>query len=157
MMIHKSFIAVAVLLSLVGFCSCEHKPAHLQLSEEMVDIGTVLMTDEPKAFDVELRNTGDEELVISEVETTCHCTTVDYPKEPIKGGRSVTLHLTFSGKDFFPSEMTREVKIYSNSEDSPTSFYFKVKVVSPNVASDSSGTSFIVPGTASLYFAHPLG
>lgn len=140
MMIHKSFFTVAVSLCLIGLCSCEHKPAHLQLGEEMVDIGTVLMTDDPKAFEVELRNTGDDELIISDVETTCHCTTVDYPKDPIKGGRSVTLHLTFSAKEFFPSEMTREVKIYSNSDDSPTSFYFKVKVLSPNVASDTCGT-----------------
>lgn len=133
------FVALTLVLS-TCFCSCEHKPAHLEVSDEVIDIGTVLTTDEPKAFDVELRNTGDEELVISEIETTCHCTTVDYPQEPVKGGHNITVHLTFSGKEFFPSEMTREVKIFSNTEDSPTSFYFKVKVISPNVASDTCGT-----------------
>ena len=133
------FVALTFVLC-TCFCSCEHKPAHLEVSDEVIDIGTVLTTDEPKAFEVKLRNTGDEELVISEIETTCHCTTVDYSQEPVRGGHSITLHLTFSGKEFFPSEMTREVKIFSNTEDSPTSFYFKVKVISPNVASDTCGT-----------------
>ena len=135
-----AFLVTMVTVLCTGFCSCEHKPAHLELSDDMVYIGTVLMTDEPKAFEVELRNTGDEDLIITNVETTCHCTTADYPQEPIKGGKSATLHLTFSGKDFFPSEMTREVQIFNNTEDSPKSFYFKVKVVSPNIASDTCGT-----------------
>jgi hypothetical protein len=140
MSIRRFIPALLVTVLFTGLYSCEKKPAHLELGEEMVDIGSVLMTDEPKAFEVKVRNSGDEDLVISNVETTCNCTTVDYPQEPIKGGRSVTLHLTFSGKEFFPSEMTREVKIYSNSEDSPTLLYFKVKVLSPNVANDSCGT-----------------
>ena len=135
-----AFLVTMVTVLCTGFCSCEHKPAHLELSDDIVDIGTVLMTDEPKAFEVELLNTGDEDLIITNVETTCHCTTADYPQDPIKGGKSATLHLTFSGKDFFPSEMTREVQIFNNTEDSPKSFYFKVKVVSPNIASDTCGT-----------------
>ena len=140
MMRRVAFLVTVVIILCTGFCSCEHKPAHLELSEELIDIGTVLTTDDPKAFEVEVRNTGDEDLVITNVETTCHCTTADYPQEPIKGGHRATLHLTFSGKDFFPSEMTREVQIFNNTEDSPKSFYFKVKVVSPNIASDSCGT-----------------
>jgi hypothetical protein len=125
----------------VAFCSCERRPACLELSKEMMDIGTVKISDAPHAFTLEVSNSGTEELVIERVETSCHCTTVNFPKAPIKGGCSAQLKLTFSGKDFFPSEMTREVKIYSNSKDSPATFYFKVKVVSDNVVNDSCGTS----------------
>ena len=137
--LQKAILAVwaVLLLGSCGSASRSNEPPCLELSVDSIDIGAVASTDEPKAFDIELRNTGGQDLVITDIETTCNCTTVDYPKEPIKGGRSATLHLTFSGKNFFPSKMVREVLIYSNDEDSPKAFYFKVTVMPPNLISDS--------------------
>ena len=140
-------ILVAWSVLLLGSCNStpsSNEPPCLELSVDSIDIGTVVVTDEPKAFDVELRNTGGQDLVITNIETTCNCTTVDYLKEPIKSGRSVTLHLTFSGKDFFPSKMVREVQIFSNDESSPKSFYFRVTVAPPKLldSCDVYKTSF---------------
>ena len=125
-----------LLLFSCGFAAQSNEPPCLELSADSMDIGSVRIDEEPRAFDIELRNTGGQDLIITNIETSCHCTTVDYPREPIKGGRSATLHLTFSAKDFFPSDVLREVQIFSNTADSPKLFYFKVKVAPQKVSGD---------------------
>lgn len=136
----KNLFLISSLLAVILFSACSHKPARLVLPDEPVDIGMVLITGDPVTFDVDLRNDGDDKLIIERVETTCNCTTVDYPTDSIPAGGSAVMHVTFSAKDFFPSEMTREIQIFTNTEASPQSFFFKVKVDYGTLKSDSCET-----------------
>lgn len=96
-----------------------------------VELDTVFKADPVRTFDVECRNDGDEPLVIDTVETSCHCTTVEYPHKPIKGGSTFVLHVTFDASGYLPSEVINEVKLYSNSADSPHTFFYKAQVAYP--------------------------
>lgn len=138
----KKQLSVFLLFVVVCFSACCHseKPAQLVFSQDSIDLGTVIIGDDPKLFDVEIYNKGSQKLIINKVETTCDCTTVEFPHDSIEGGGSAVMHVSFDGKDFFPSEMVRDIQVFSNSEDSPQTFYFKVKVQYGSARNDQCGT-----------------
>ena len=43
----------------------------------------------------EVKNISKEDLVILDVKSGCHCTVVDWSKEPIPPGKSGSIHITF--------------------------------------------------------------
>ena len=42
-----------------------------------------------------VKNVSDEDLFILNVKSGCHCTVVDWPKEPLKPGQSGTIKITY--------------------------------------------------------------
>lgn len=138
----KIFQYLLLFLLLASFMACRHevKPATLVFSPDSVDLGTVVIGDSVVTFDVEIQNKGDRKLFISKVESSCGCTTVDYPQDSIDGGKSGIMHVTFSSKDFYPSQMIREIEVYSNDATSPQTFYFKVKVQYGSARNNQCGT-----------------
>lgn len=59
-------------------------------------------------------NTGDADLIISNASGSCGCTVPDYPKEPIKPGKSSKMKVTFdsNGK---PGKQQKSVTIVANT------------------------------------------
>lgn len=138
----KIFQYLLLFLLLASFMACHHevKPATLVFSPDSVDLGTVIIGDSVTTFDIEIQNKGDRKLFINKVESSCDCTTVDYPQDSIDGGTSVIMHVTFNSKDFYPSEMIREIEVYSNDANSPQTFFFKVKVQYGSARNNQCGT-----------------
>ena len=62
-------------------------------------------------------NQGDIPLVIEGVITSCDCTTVDYPKEPVRPGMSVELLTVY--KADHPEYFNKTITVYCNVETSP--------------------------------------
>jgi len=42
-----------------------------------------------------VKNVSDEDLIILDVKSGCHCTVVDWPKEPLKPGQSANIKITY--------------------------------------------------------------
>lgn len=64
-----------------------------------------------------LKNTGSNPLVIDNVATSCGCTSVDYSKEPVRPGDSVSLHVTY--KADHPEHFDKTITVYCNAKSSP--------------------------------------
>jgi hypothetical protein len=64
-----------------------------------------------------LKNTGNKLLVIDAVSTSCGCTSVDYSKEPIRPGNSISLNVTY--KADHPEHFDKTITLYCNAESSP--------------------------------------
>jgi hypothetical protein len=64
-----------------------------------------------------LKNIGDKAFVINDVTTSCGCTSVEYSKEPIRPGKSLTLHVTY--KADHPGHFDKTVSVYCNVPSSP--------------------------------------
>jgi hypothetical protein len=58
------------------------------------DFGTIIEGERVLCY-FEYENTGEGDLVITEVETTCGCTTSDWKKEPLKPGERAHLQVAF--------------------------------------------------------------
>lgn len=60
---------------------------------------------------------GSIPLVINDVTTSCGCTVVDYPKQPILPGKSDTLHISYQAEH--PGHFNKTISIYCNTTSSP--------------------------------------
>ena len=68
-------------------------------------------------------NTGDELLVVEDVVTSCGCTTVEYPKEPIQQGEKLILKVKYRAEH--PERFNKTITVYCNAKGSP----FKLQVI----------------------------
>ena len=108
----RNLFIAAVLLLALGMFSCHKKgavpfgakinPTLIKdtTSIEFLDSVTyqfVTLTQAEKAeHDFRIPNTGDKELIIADAHGDCGCTVPSYPKEPVKPGETVTIHVTFN-------------------------------------------------------------
>ncbi|MDR0892594.1 MAG: DUF1573 domain-containing protein [Mediterranea sp.] len=69
-----------------------------------------------------LLNAGHGPLVIQGTATSCGCTTVEYPKEPVQPGDSLQLKVTYRADH--PERFNQSVTVYCNAEGSP----FRLKI-----------------------------
>lgn len=82
---------------------------HMTFDNEHLNIGKV-KKGEIKKFDFVFTNTGSEVITI-DIASGCDCTTLDYPKTPIKVGGKAVIHVTFDSGKKEASE-TIDVDIY---------------------------------------------
>lgn len=54
--------------------------------------------NQPVTAEFWVKNNSNEPLIIKEVNTGCHCTVTNYPKEPIETGQSAVIKATYDAK-----------------------------------------------------------
>ncbi|QDH79028.1 DUF1573 domain-containing protein [Echinicola soli] len=84
--------------------------------EKEIDLGTIAQGQEAKAF-FGLVNKGDEPLVISRVETTCHCTQGAFQLLPTASGDTAFVEVVYD--KHAPGFFYQDVRIHGNFEKSP--------------------------------------
>lgn len=67
----------------------------IELSESTVDLGDVKLGGKAIAT-VQVKNTGNKPLIISEAKASCGCTVPKYPKEPIAPGKSADMTVEYT-------------------------------------------------------------
>lgn len=67
-------------------------------------------------------NTGDEDLVISDVVPSCNCTVPEYPKYPIAPGESDSIKVSYNGMSRRPGVFRKIVTIDFNGKTVDESF-----------------------------------
>ncbi len=74
-------------------------------------------------------------LIISSVEPQCGCTVADYPKEPVKSGKTGKIIVTYDAKNlgFFQ----KSIIVRSNTEEGTTTLIIKGDVVEKSESSES--------------------
>ncbi len=77
------------------------------------------------------KNEGDEPLIITNIKTSCGCTTPAYPKEPIKVDEKGEIKVKFNtkGRD---GQFTKSVTVYSNAKNSPVVLKIKGDINNEN-------------------------
>ncbi len=72
----------------------------------------------------EIKNIGNEPLIIKDVEIACSCTTVDFPKQPILPGQATIVTVNFNTTTVY-GRQDREVYLNSNALGGPTKLRYK--------------------------------
>lgn len=80
------------------------------------------------SYNFKFKNTGNADLVISRVGTTCGCTVTDYPEKPIKPGEEEYFEVTFDSnrQSGFQS---KTISVVTNAQPNPMTLRIKAKVV----------------------------
>lgn len=59
------------------------------------------------------KNTGNENLIIRNIETSCGCTTADYPKQPVAPGKEGKIEIAFNSSGRYGKQY-KEIRIFAN-------------------------------------------
>lgn len=86
------------------------------LSEVDIDMGE-FDWNKKQEREITISNTGNGPLAISDVTTSCGCTTVEYTKEPIMPKKSGILKITYQAEH--PEHFNKTVSIHCNTPTSP--------------------------------------
>lgn len=134
----KGKILTAILLAAVA---SDVAAQRITAVHEVIDCGSV-MYEQPVTAKFELRNKGND-LVISNVRTSCGCIGAEYPTTTIPKGDSFSVSVTYDARQL--GHFEKEVAIYSNASDKP--FYLKMRGVVVEEKIDFAGDyPFIVGG-----------
>jgi hypothetical protein len=89
------------------------KNPEITFIEDLHDFGKVA-EGEKKVFSFTFQNTGQSDLIISGVETSCGCTISDFPKDPILPGAKGQINILFDSKDEL-GKKEETITVYSNT------------------------------------------
>ena len=88
----------------------------VDIDKTAASLGDFAWQEERKATFI-LKNMGNKPLFISDVTTSCGCTSVDYSKEPVNPSESLRLHVTY--KADHPGHFSKTITVYCNADASP--------------------------------------
>lgn len=105
------------------------KQAEITFETTEHNFGQVI-SGEVVSYNFKFKNTGNANLIISKVSSSCGCTVTDYPEEPIKPGEEKYLEVTFDS-DNRSGFQSKSVVVATNAQPSQTTLRIKAKVIRP--------------------------
>jgi len=105
------FICMAFLL-MAGSASAQ---AVIAADQPSHDFGDIKEADGKVSHTFEIKNTGDQPLVITRVIASCGCTTPEWTKEPVAAGKTATVQITFDPANR-PGPFAKTISVYSNGK-----------------------------------------
>jgi hypothetical protein len=92
----KKFILIAVLLVNAMVFAQKGPKIVFKDKDNTIDYGTVNKQDDDGIRSFEFTNTGDADLIITNVQSTCGCTVPSKPTEPIKPGKTGKIDVKYN-------------------------------------------------------------
>lgn len=92
----KKFILIAVILINAAAFAQKGPKIVFKDKDNTIDYGTVNKDDDNGIRTFEFTNTGDADLIITNVQSTCGCTVPSKPTEPIKPGKTGKIDVKYN-------------------------------------------------------------
>lgn len=102
-------------------CSVTESKATFYVKELTHNFGDNLSINKEYTYDFVYFNTGKTPLIINDIKTSCHCTTADYTKEPLRPGESAKIHVML--KEQIHGYFRRSITVFTNSAKKKTFLY----------------------------------
>ena len=90
----------------------------IEFPETSKSLGTFRL-DLIQTLDFEFVNTGDEPLLILNVNTDCGCTAAGYPREEIAPGDTARISVRYNGRNNPTGTFRKQVRVRSNDPEHP--------------------------------------
>ena len=105
----------ALLASCIVVCADSPKGAVIEFSTKVVDLGTLSRDDDKQIVRLSFTNTGDVPLVVTEVRTTCSCTTVQHDRRKVLPTERGVLNITMDPSKAPVGDFYRVLNVYSTA------------------------------------------
>lgn len=105
---------VAMLLG-VELYAQEPRGADIEFTTNVVELGELSRSDDKSYVRLSFLNTGDVPLVVTEVRTSCSCTTIKYDRKPIAPGEQGVLNITVDPSKAPVGNFYRVLQVYSTA------------------------------------------
>ncbi len=140
----KKIFAIAAMMMMVTIYGCTQTTAKnegekilgpaISFDELEHDYGTIEQNGNG-VYNFVFENSGTQPLVLTNVRSTCGCTVPQYPKEPVKPGKTATIEVKYDTRRIGP--FSKSVIVYSNATDTPVVLRIKGKVVPKGSTADN--------------------
>lgn len=104
-----------VVLGVGPISAAEPEGASLELSTKEIDLGELFIDDDKQIYRLAFCNVGDVPLVITEVRTSCTCTTVQYDRRKVMPEEKGVINITFDPRKASAGTLYRVLQIHSTS------------------------------------------
>ena len=112
----KMFLCILFIFVFMNTIFAKNGPI-LSIPNKIIDLG-IIKENEIMDIDIVFSNTGYRKLVISDIRTSCGCTTAKLEKKKYRPGESGIIKVTFNPKGYSKNVIKR-IAITSNSTDQP--------------------------------------
>ena len=135
----KKIILTSILSLSFVFCFAQ---GVLTFEKTTHEFGDVKETGGPISYDFKFKNTGDQPIIVSNVQASCGCTTPDWTKTPVGPGQTGFIKAQYNplGR---PGQFNKSLTITSNASEGTAVIFIK-----GNVVPDAATTSAPVDGSA---------
>lgn len=106
----------------------EPNGAEIEFQTKVIDLGTLFRDDDKQIVRLSFTNTGDVPLVITEVRTSCSCTTVKYDRHPVKAGERGTLNITMDPSKAPKGGFYRVLQVFSTARSGVQHITLKAEI-----------------------------
>ena len=106
----------------------EPKGADIAFAENIIDLGVVAQEDDKQHLRLSFSNTGDVPLVITEVRTSCSCTTIKYDRKPVLPGQSGVLNITVDPRKAPKGNFYRVLQVHSTAVSGVQNITLKAEI-----------------------------
>ncbi len=118
----------AILLWVMMRCTAAAQAPVLSFEVDEYDFGDIPELGGGVQYRFVYANTGDRPLVITDVKTTCGCTSPAWSKEPVAPGRKGYVDVSFDPRDR-TGAFTKSIIVSSNASGKPTTLYISGNVI----------------------------
>lgn len=117
--------AIFLLFALTLSFTANAQKANIEFEKTTIDLGKFGSDNLIQKCHFIFKNTGDADLYIHQILTSCGCTSKEYPTYGIKPGASDTIFITYDGTRKAPKKFRTSITIHSNATQEMTKVYIK--------------------------------
>lgn len=110
-----AFTVVVAMLSVCRLSADAPKGADIEFQTNVVDLGELSHDDDKQVVRLAYTNTGDLPLVVTEVRTSCTCTTVQCDRKKVMPGERGSIVITMDPAKAPEGSFYRVLQVYSSA------------------------------------------
>jgi len=103
----------AVVIAFISLTAMTLLTAEFKFEKETHDFGKI-PAGKPVSYEYKFNNTGDEPIILTDVQPTCGCSVAEFTKTPVKPGDAGTIKVTFNAETKGP--FTKSFIVKSNTK-----------------------------------------
>ena len=108
-------LLVVALLGVSRVSAQDPTGADIEFQTNIVDLGELSHDDDKQVVRLAYTNTGDQPLVVTEVRTSCTCTTVQYDRKRVMPGERGSIVITLDPAKAPEGNLYRVLQVYSSA------------------------------------------
>ncbi|MBR5477299.1 MAG: DUF1573 domain-containing protein [Bacteroidaceae bacterium] len=109
------------------------KRADIKFENTVIDLGKFGRETPIRKCAFVFTNTGDADLYIHQIFTSCRCTGKEYPTHAIKPGAQDSIIVIFNGEKSAPRKFRTSITVHSNAKTEMTKVYIKGEMLPAKV------------------------
>ena len=117
-----------VLASTIVAWADEPRGAEIEFQMKVVDLGTLSRDDDKQIVRLSFTNVGDVPLVVTEVRTTCSCTTIQHDRKKVMPAERGVITITMDPSKAPVGSFYRVLQVYSTAVNGTQHITLKAEI-----------------------------